>query len=295
MPDALRVPIIDVAALDAADPERLAPVADTIGRACREIGFFYAAGHQVPPALLADAFAASRRLFSLPPAETSAVAISKSPHNRGYVGMQAEALDPTKPPDLKEAFNIGLELAADDPEVIAGLPFRGVNLWPQLAGSAPTMLSYYDAVWSLGRRLHRAFAVDLGPARELFRGQARPAHGDPAPPALSAHARQADRRPAGRGRAHRLWQSDSAGDRRIGWAGGAHARRRLDCCADGRGRVPLQHRRLSHALDQRRLCLDTAPGRQPRRAASATRSPSSSIPTPRRWWPCCRPARPSVK
>jgi isopenicillin N synthase-like dioxygenase len=162
MPDALRVPIIDVAALDAADLDRLAPVADAIGRACRDIGFFYAAGHQVRPALLADTFAASSRLFSLSPAEKGAVAISKSPHNRGYVGMQGEALDPTKPPDLKEAFNIGLELAADDPEVVSGLPFRGVNLWPQLAGFRTTMLAYYDAVWKLGRQLHRAFAVDLG-------------------------------------------------------------------------------------------------------------------------------------
>jgi isopenicillin N synthase-like dioxygenase len=162
MPDALRVPIIDVSALDAADVDRLAPLAGTIGRACREIGFFYARGHQVPAALQEDTFEASRRLFALSPADKSIVAISKSAHNRGYVGMQAEALDPSKPPDLKEAYNIGLELAADDPGVVAGLPFRGVNLWPQLAGFRTTLLAYYDAVWKLGRRLHRAFAVDLG-------------------------------------------------------------------------------------------------------------------------------------
>lgn len=35
-----------------------------------------------------------------------------------------------KPADLKEAFNIGLNLAPDDPRVVAGEPFRGVNLWP---------------------------------------------------------------------------------------------------------------------------------------------------------------------
>ena len=31
--------------------------------------------------------------------------------------MKGESLDPTKPADLKEAFNIGLDLAADDPRV----------------------------------------------------------------------------------------------------------------------------------------------------------------------------------
>lgn len=168
MSDALRVPVIDVAALHPAEACRLALVADTIGRACRDIGFFYVTGHHVPAALVADTFAASRRFFSLPPAEKNAVAISRSPHNRGYVGLQAEALDPGKPPDLKEAFNIGLELAADDPEVVAGLPFRGVNLWPELPGFRTTLLAYYDAAWQLGRRLHRAFAVDLGLPASYF-------------------------------------------------------------------------------------------------------------------------------
>ena len=36
MPDPLRVPIIDVAALDAVDADRLAPVADAVGDPDRE-------------------------------------------------------------------------------------------------------------------------------------------------------------------------------------------------------------------------------------------------------------------
>jgi hypothetical protein len=31
--------------------------------------------------------------------------------------MKGESLDPTKAPDLKEAYNVGLELAPDDPRV----------------------------------------------------------------------------------------------------------------------------------------------------------------------------------
>jgi isopenicillin N synthase-like dioxygenase len=162
MADAPHVPVIDVGALYASDPGEVRRVADAIARACRDIGFFYVTGHRVPPQLLADAFAASRQLFSLSATEKSAVAISKSPHNRGFVAITGEALDPTRHPDLKEAFNVGLELAADDPEVIAGRPFRGVNLWPPLAGFRTTVLAYYDALWSLGRRLHGAIAVDLG-------------------------------------------------------------------------------------------------------------------------------------
>ena len=82
------------------------------------------------------------------------------PVGRGIGSLQA--------PDLKEAFNIGLDLAADDPQVLAGLPFRGVNLWPDLAGFRDAMLAYFDAVWTLGRRLHRAFALDLGLPEAYF-------------------------------------------------------------------------------------------------------------------------------
>ena len=61
--------------------------------------------------------------------------------------------------DHKEAFNIGLEMAADHPEVVAGKPFRGVNLWPALPHWRETVLAYYDACWALGRRIHRRFAL----------------------------------------------------------------------------------------------------------------------------------------
>ena len=163
MADPMRgIPVIDVAPLYEADSSGAGTVAAAIGHACREIGFFYAAGHKVPPPLVADSFAIAQDLFALPAAQKLSVSIARSPHNRGYVGLQGEALDPSKPPDPKEAYNIGLDLAPDDPEVVAGLPFRGVNLWPQLDGFRATMLAYYDSVWTLGRRLHRAFALDLG-------------------------------------------------------------------------------------------------------------------------------------
>jgi isopenicillin N synthase-like dioxygenase len=82
--------------------------------------------------------------------------------NRGFISFGGETLDPGKPPDLKEAFNIGLELAADDPDLLAGKPFRARNLWPDVPQFRTTMLDYFDRVWALGITLHRAFALDLG-------------------------------------------------------------------------------------------------------------------------------------
>ncbi len=82
--------------------------------------------------------------------------------------MAAEALDPARGPDRKEAFNIGLDLAPDDPEVLAGKPFRGVNLWPENPAFRDVLLRYYEAVWAVGLDLHRAIAVDLGLPEDFF-------------------------------------------------------------------------------------------------------------------------------
>ena len=156
------LPIIDMGPALAGDAAGLGAFASEIGRAARDVGFFYLAGHGVDAGLIERVFALSAAFFALSAAEKEELSIARSPHNRGYVAMKGESLDPTKPADLKEAFNIGLDLAADDPRVIAGEPFRGVNLWPEVALFRETMLAYFAAVSAAGRTLHRGIAVDLG-------------------------------------------------------------------------------------------------------------------------------------
>jgi isopenicillin N synthase-like dioxygenase len=64
--------------------------------------------------------------------------------------------------DKKEAFDLSIELPADDPDYVSGNPLLGPNQWPDLPGFAATVLAYYDAVFSLGRILMRGFAAALG-------------------------------------------------------------------------------------------------------------------------------------
>jgi isopenicillin N synthase-like dioxygenase len=160
------IPVIDVSGLSG-DEGASAHVAKEIGAACRDVGFFYVVGHPVPPDLSADVFATAATFFALPEAKKRAVLYTAA-GNRGYVPMKGEALDPTRPADLKEAFNIGLELPPDDPDLLAGRGFRAANLWPDLPGFRDTMLAYFDACHALGRLLHRAFAIDLGLAPDFF-------------------------------------------------------------------------------------------------------------------------------
>ena len=159
--------IIDLAGLGSGDPAAVRRVAAELGRACREVGFFCVRNHGVPAALLTDMFACSEVFFAAPRAVKDELSIARSPHNRGYVGIATESLNLVQA-DLKEAFNIGLDLPASDPEVIAGKPFRGVNLWPQTHGFRDTTIRYFNALWRLGLDLHRAIAADLALPPDFF-------------------------------------------------------------------------------------------------------------------------------
>ena len=106
------ITIIDVS--DLVSDHDAARVASEIGAACRGAGFFYVTGHGIPATVTARLFSEARRFFTAPSEIKGAAAITQSPHNRGYVGMGEEVLDPDMPADLKEAYNIGLEIAADD-------------------------------------------------------------------------------------------------------------------------------------------------------------------------------------
>lgn len=157
----LALPIIDIT-MDADAPA-------SIGMAARGVGFFYVTGPDLGPSFIDAVLDGLRRFFALAAEVKEHQSIRRSPHNRGYVGMKGESLDPKHPPDLKEAYNIELELAADDPRVMRGDPFRGVNVWPELPGWRETMLAYFDAVWKTGRQLHEGIARDLKLALDYFK------------------------------------------------------------------------------------------------------------------------------
>lgn len=159
------IPVLDWAAFGS-DPQGFA--AD-LGQAFRETGFAILTNPSVPEALRAEVFAQSDAFFALPRAEKAAVSILNTPHYRGWGKPGDESLDETRPEvDTKETFNIGYDMAPDDPRVVAGEPFRGVNQWPDLPGFRDTILAYYDAALAQGVALHRAIALDLGLAEDHF-------------------------------------------------------------------------------------------------------------------------------
>jgi isopenicillin N synthase-like dioxygenase len=68
------IPVIDIAPYLAGTPEGKRRVAEQLGRACREIGFYVIVGHGVDPALIEEVEAVSREFFDLPCASPGAIA-----------------------------------------------------------------------------------------------------------------------------------------------------------------------------------------------------------------------------
>ncbi len=159
------VPLVDFGPFLAGRAAERKRVALEIGRACRDIGFFYIVRHGVEEALIERVFAEARRFFALPPERKAEIAIEKSRCHRGWFALGGENLDPEKQRtagDLKEGIKIGRDLPLDHPLVTAGLPLHGPNQWPEgLSGWKETMQEGYDALSRLGREIMHAFALAL--------------------------------------------------------------------------------------------------------------------------------------
>ena len=167
------VPVIDISPLRRGPGQAVpgkAAMVEAIGRACREIGFFYAVGHGVPQAQIDAVYAQARRFFDLPEALKGQIAIERSSCHRGWFRLGSENLDPAKQDagDFKEGLKIGRDLAPDHERVRAGLPLHGPNQWPDLPGWRDVMQAYYDEMVELGRRVIGGFALALGLDEAFF-------------------------------------------------------------------------------------------------------------------------------
>lgn len=156
-----QLPVIDVA-----DPARAAP---EIGRACRELGFFYATAHGIGAGTLADLDAASRKFFALPEARKMEIAMARGGRAwRGYFPVGGELT--SGKPDLKQGLYFGEELQSDDPRVAQGLPLHGRNLFPtDVPEIEPAVLRFMAEAAGAAHQIMEAIALSLGLDAQYFR------------------------------------------------------------------------------------------------------------------------------
>jgi isopenicillin N synthase-like dioxygenase len=161
------LPVIHVQGLfSSALPERQA-VAEKIGAAARDVGFFYISGHGIAAMKIAALRAAAANFYAQDLDLKMRHYIGLGRGHKGFVPEGEEIYGGGKP-DHKEAYDIGFEAADDHAQVLAGLPLIGGNKWPDLPGFKPAVQAYYAAVFDLGLHLLRAFALALGQDEHAF-------------------------------------------------------------------------------------------------------------------------------
>lgn len=161
------LPVIDVSPLrrgaDASD------AAQRLDEACRDLGFFVVEGHGIDPSVRTQMFEAASGLFAQPDEvkRQAAIALSGSAH-RGFVPLAEEILEDGLPGDAKEAFDIATDQGPDHPEVIAGTPLHGMNLWPQVPGFREACERYFDASMDAAHLVLRLVALALELPEDWF-------------------------------------------------------------------------------------------------------------------------------
>ncbi|MFM0183631.1 2-oxoglutarate and iron-dependent oxygenase domain-containing protein [Paraburkholderia aspalathi] len=156
-----RLPVVDVSGLFSDDPDQRLTTALELDRAARDAGFFYVTGHQVSRAQQAALIEQAKQFFAAPDEWKMRYYIGKSTAHRGYVPEGEEVFAGGKR-DRKEGFDTGRELPPDDPDVQAGTPMLGPNMWPDQPSFREAVGGYYEAVFALGRALFRGFSLALG-------------------------------------------------------------------------------------------------------------------------------------
>ena len=166
------IPVLDVSRYIGGDQADLPRLGAELRYAFENVGFYYLRGHGVPKPLIAAMFSACGRFHAQPMDRKRAVLINE--HNIGYMAMggsiaRSSKVNNNTKPSVNEAFFLRRERTPDDPDVIAGKHFRGLNQWPaDLPGFRDTALAYMGELEKLGQKLVRIYAAALDLPADYF-------------------------------------------------------------------------------------------------------------------------------
>ncbi|MEH2404812.1 isopenicillin N synthase family dioxygenase [Nostoc sp.] len=139
------IPVIDLTAFTNGDTITRQTVIK-IYQACHEIGFMYLQNSGISKDLIKQVFTHSKYFFNFPLEVKQKQAWSDEFNNTGYVGLERERLDPNKPGDLKEAFNVNKAAIGIDASIVA----------------------FYDSCTELANTVLQAYALALELPKDFF-------------------------------------------------------------------------------------------------------------------------------
>ena len=166
------IPVLDLGSWSARAPGARDRLAADLRSACRETGFFFLVNHGIDEGLIDRAFDETAAFHALPEEAKAAYRINE--HNIGYMAsrtsmQRSSTIRRATRPNLVASYFMKRERQACDPAVVAGLPLRGMNQWPdELPRFRETMLAAMAALEALGHVLLPVFARALGLGGDFF-------------------------------------------------------------------------------------------------------------------------------
>ncbi|HQT79412.1 MAG TPA: 2-oxoglutarate and iron-dependent oxygenase domain-containing protein [Rhodopila sp.] len=174
------IPVLDLGAYLAGEPGADRRLADELRWASEHIGFYFIRNHGVDQALIDATFRETARFHAQPMDEKLKLLINKDQIGylpMGGAKMRSSDVNNNTRHDLNEALFIRRERSSDDPDVIAGKPWRGLNQWPaNLPGFRETILAYWNRMERLGQSMLPLYDLALGMPRGWFRERFEGAH-----------------------------------------------------------------------------------------------------------------------
>lgn len=166
------IPILDLGPYLAGVPSADFRLAEELRQACENIGFHFIVNHGVPQNLIDRAFAETARFHAQPLADKMKLLIND--HMIGYLPLgystfRSSTINRNTKHDLNEALFVRRDRAPDDPDVVSGKRWRGLNQWPaDLPGFRETMVEYFRTMEALGQKLLPLYALALDMPRDWF-------------------------------------------------------------------------------------------------------------------------------
>lgn len=142
------IPLIDLSKYVEGSSEEKREVVHQLGKAFHEVGFVGVINHGIDADLVNEFYRASKDFFSLPVSIKTKYKIAGMAGQRGYTSFGTEHAKQSKVADLKEFFQIGQFVSADDPRK-AEYPD---NVFVE------EVIDFYD----LGKKLYKSFEKSGG-------------------------------------------------------------------------------------------------------------------------------------
>lgn len=160
------IPVLEVS--DLVRGRNAGAVAAKLGGILENVGFVYIAGHGVPSASVVAVREMSRRFHALPLEEKLKLKLDRN--FRGYLPINTSTIVTSSvakvtKPNQSESLMIMHEVAAEDPDALAGKPLQGPNQWPAeelVPCFRATMEAYVREMTGLAHHMRRAISLALG-------------------------------------------------------------------------------------------------------------------------------------